>query len=335
MKIIVRLIITLLVPGALPGQTSDTKALNVRDQATAVPTARVPVAPRIDSPDGRARITVLGTRGVDSLSARLAITDTAPVAIAPRVTCGPTRACPPGWDVTVSAVTAPTTVIPNDQRVPVTVRFTNRGSVRSPAAEAVVCYTYVNGQECSGPKAMGDVPAIPPQGAVLVPFVLPPPAQNGSSEIAFLANFDPEHVTGEKKADNNAALSSAITVEPDADLEWMSFDMRVVGGALVASIEVRNPSRIAMVRERSWTFNLGMFCSGEDLSGSVGIVELHDLPARTSVRFEATLLLPTKQQRGLRTPGACGSPFASIASTSGRGSLPNQSGSYLPLPTAR
>jgi len=48
---------------------------------------------------------------------------------------------------------------------------------------------------------MGDVPAIPPQGAVLVPFVLTPPAQNGSSEIAVLANFDPEHVPGEKRTE--------------------------------------------------------------------------------------------------------------------------------------
>jgi len=326
---------TLLVPGALLGQSSETPALNARDQVTAVPTARVPVAPRIDSPDGRTRITVLGTRGVDSLSARLAIMDTVPIAIAPRVTCGPTRACPPGWDVTVSAVTAPTNVIPNDQRVPVTVRFTNRGSVRSPAAEAAVCYTYVNGQECSGPKAMGDVPAIPPQGAVLVPFVLPPPEQINSSEIAFLASFDPEHVTGEKKADNNAALSSAITVEPDADLEWMSFDMRIVGGNLVASIDVRNPSRIAMVHERSWTFYFDLLCSEESFNGSVGIVELHDLPARTSVRFEATLLLPIEQQRALRTPGVCYDAFGSIGSTSGSGSLPNQGDGRIPLRLAR
>ena len=285
-------------------------------------------APRqlaVTADDGRTRITMLSTRGVDSLLPKLVIRDTAPVFIAPTVRCGTARACPAGWDVMVASVTAPTEVIPVAD-VPVTVRFTNRGSAPSPSAEAAICLAYASEDGCSLPKRMADVPAIPAQGSVVIQMVAP--ALRGLSadwEGVFLVQFDPERVTGEKKSDNNTGKSRPVVVEKPPELEWGAFTARVEGGALVTEYELRNPARVTKWTERRWGIKAGVTCPAGYTNNEVTKVVVSDLPARVTVRFGATSPLSPAVVRQLRG-GTC---TISVEMVNGENDVSPLPGNYI------
>jgi hypothetical protein len=213
-------------------------------------------------------------------------------------------------------VRVPVPVVPT--LVPVTVRvgFTNRGSAASPAAEAKVCWTGAwDGAGC-GDHRMLEVPPIAPLDTAWLAVALPASRESSTTDARVAVVFDPDRVTGEKKADNNRVESADVTVEPKGTLEWATWSAALVGDAVSATFEVRNTARAAAVRRGEFVVETRISCPPMNYTVVKAPFTIEDLPARVGASFTVALPIPARLAGAVRKR-ECAVDYVSIANPDG------------------
>jgi hypothetical protein len=203
--------------------------------------------------------------------------------------------------------------------VPVTVRVgvTNRGSATSPAAEAKVCWTGAwDGADC-GDHRMLEVPPIAPLDTAWLAVVLPASKESGETDARIAVVFDPDRVTGEKKADNNRAESGDVAIEPKGKLDWGTWSAALIGDAVVATFEVRNTARAAAVRRGEFVLETRVSCPSMNYTMAKAPFTIEDLPARVGATFTVAIPIPPRLAGTVRKR-QCAVDYVSIGNVEGR-----------------
>lgn len=257
-------------------------------------------------------VTDIAARGTDSLASRLLPGDTAVVIQAPTQVCGAKKVCPRGWDVMVSAVSLPDVpAMPVRAPIYARVRFTNRGSIASPAAEARVCLQSSYYEECEGASAstIVEVPELPSLGEAIVTAVLRPGEATRAAHV--IAEFDPDGLTdetkdpalGAAKKSNNRKASNVFAIESPNEIEWLNLSHEVSGRVVTLILEIRNPSVIQPSLPATYTVEANSECGG--MGGrSLGLIEIGPIAPRNRVTARVHVQFPVGSRIG-GTSGDC------------------------------